>query len=196
MPFPIDGSGQPLFSPELTSSHTGQVPINEDSEEHCFWQASDSVCTTVLTETLSNKKRSRFAHFLCCTVHNRLENDLETNNKQTNVIDLTMRTLVMHTNTHTHTHTRCACVRVCVGVCVCACVGGCAWAVMSAPPFFQSAGRGDLNFWGEDDGPTVVVWESLSESEQEHSPGRKDGQVEVLGGLVQLKEKRRRATSV
>ena len=38
---------------------------------------------------------------------------------------------------------------------------------MSAPPFFQSAGRGDLTFWGEDDGPTVVVWESLSESEQE-----------------------------
>ena len=27
--------------------------------------------------------------------------------------------------------------------------------------------RGDLKFWGEDDGPTVVVWESLSESEQE-----------------------------
>jgi len=40
-------------------------------------------------------------------------------------------------------------------------------AVMSAPPFFQSAGRGDLMFWGEDDGPTVIVWESLSESEQE-----------------------------
>jgi len=38
---------------------------------------------------------------------------------------------------------------------------------MSAPPFFQSAGRGDLKFWGEDDGPTVVVWESLSELEQE-----------------------------
>jgi len=35
-------------------------------------------------------------------------------------------------------------------------------AVMSAPPFFQSAGRGNLKFWGEDDGPTVVVWESLS----------------------------------
>jgi len=33
-------------------------------------------------------------------------------------------------------------------------------AVMSALPFFQSAGRGDLKFWGEDDGPTVVVWES------------------------------------
>jgi len=40
-------------------------------------------------------------------------------------------------------------------------------AVMSATPFFQSAGRGDLQFWGEDDGPTVVVWEDLSESEQE-----------------------------
>jgi len=39
--------------------------------------------------------------------------------------------------------------------------------VMSAPPFFQSAGRGDLKFWREDDGPTVVVWASLLESEQE-----------------------------
>jgi len=39
-------------------------------------------------------------------------------------------------------------------------------AVMSAPPFFQSAGRGDLKIWIEDDGPTVVVWESLLESEQ------------------------------
>jgi len=38
---------------------------------------------------------------------------------------------------------------------------------MSAPPFLQSAGRGDLKFWGEDEGPTVVVWESLSETEQE-----------------------------
>ena len=40
-------------------------------------------------------------------------------------------------------------------------------AVMSAPPLFQSAGRGDVKFWGEDDRPTVVVWESLSESDQE-----------------------------
>jgi len=30
-------------------------------------------------------------------------------------------------------------------------------SVMSATPFFQSAGRGDLKFWGEDDGPTVAV---------------------------------------
>ena len=40
-------------------------------------------------------------------------------------------------------------------------------AVISAPPFLRSAGRGDLKFWGEDDRPTVVVWENLSESEQE-----------------------------
>ena len=40
-------------------------------------------------------------------------------------------------------------------------------AMMSAPPFFQSARRGDLKFWREDDGPTLVVWESLSESEQD-----------------------------
>jgi len=40
-------------------------------------------------------------------------------------------------------------------------------AVMSAPPFFQLAGRGDVMFWREDDVFTVVVWESLSESEQE-----------------------------
>jgi len=40
-------------------------------------------------------------------------------------------------------------------------------AVMSAPPFFQLAGRGDVMFWREDDVLTVVVWESLSESEQE-----------------------------
>jgi len=39
---------------------------------------------------------------------------------------------------------------------------------MSAPPFIQSAGRGDLKFWGEDDGPTVVVCKSLLESEPEH----------------------------
>ena len=78
---------------------------------HCFWQASDSVWTTVFTVTLSKKKRASRA-FGCChiinilslTVHNKLENDLETSNRQTNVIDLTMRTLVTHTNTHTHTH--------------------------------------------------------------------------------------------
>jgi len=38
---------------------------------------------------------------------------------------------------------------------------------MSAPPFFQSAGRGDLLFWGGKEGPTVVIWESLSEKGEE-----------------------------
>jgi len=39
-------------------------------------------------------------------------------------------------------------------------------AAMSAPPFFQSAGRGDLLCWGKKEGPTVVIWESLSEQEK------------------------------
>ena len=30
-------------------------------------------------------------------------------------------------------------------------------AIMSAPPFFQSAGRGDLKFWKKDNGPTIVA---------------------------------------
>jgi hypothetical protein len=33
--------------------------------------------------------------------------------------------------------------------------------IMSAPPFFHSAGRGDLKFWEEDDGLTVRVKESV-----------------------------------
>jgi len=38
---------------------------------------------------------------------------------------------------------------------------------MSAPLFFHSAGQEDLKFWGENDGPAVVVWKFLSKSEQE-----------------------------
>jgi len=47
-------------------------------------------------------------------------------------------------------------------------------AAVSAPPFFQSAGRGDLLFLGGKEGPTVVIWESLSEQEKErtHIAGR------------------------
>jgi len=74
-------------------------------------------------DTVLKRKKPRFARFFCSDVRNKLENDLETNNKQTNLLDLSMRTLVMHTNTHTHTHThthpRCAYVRVCVCVYVC-----------------------------------------------------------------------------
>ena len=57
--------------------------------------------------------------------------------------------------------------------------------VMSAPSFFQSAGRGYLKFWGEDDGPTIGAG-ALVET---------DGQVKGLSGLVQVEEKRRRATT-
>jgi len=68
-------------------------------------------------------------------------------------------------------------------------------AIMSAPPFFQSAGRGDLKFWREDDGPTVVVWEKFI-GIGAGAVVQKDGQVEELGSLVQVEEKRRRATPV
>ena len=37
---------------------------------------------------------------------------------------------------------------------------------MSVPPFFQSAERGDLLFWGGKEGPIVLIWESLSEQEK------------------------------
>ena len=40
-------------------------------------------------------------------------------------------------------------------------------AAMSTPPFFQSAGRGDLLFWRGKEGPTEVIWERLSEQEKE-----------------------------
>jgi len=68
-------------------------------------------------------------------------------------------------------------------------------AVVLAPLFFQSAGRGDLKFWGEDDRTTVVVWERLSESEQEQW-SKKMGRSKNLGSLVQVEGKRRRATPV
>jgi len=40
-------------------------------------------------------------------------------------------------------------------------------AAVSAPPFFQSAGRGDPLFWGKKEGPMVIIWENLSEQEEE-----------------------------
>ena len=39
-------------------------------------------------------------------------------------------------------------------------------AAMPGPPFFQSAGREDVLFWGKKEGPTAVIWESLSEQER------------------------------
>jgi len=57
-------------------------------------------------------------------------------------------------------------------------------AAMSAPPFFQSAGRGDLLYWGEKEGPTVVIWESLSEQGNER--GKHNAR---LGRVVQVKKR-------
>ena len=37
---------------------------------------------------------------------------------------------------------------------------------MTAPPFFTSAFRGDKHLWGHTAGPTVYLWESLSEEER------------------------------
>jgi len=120
-----------------TTSVSQSVPL---LQAPCLWPplflASLRFCVHYsIDRDIVQKKTLRFARFFSLTVHNKLENDLETSNKQTNVIDSTMRMLVTHTNTHTHTntrtdtHTRCACMRVCVCVCVCvhawACMHGC-----------------------------------------------------------------------
>jgi len=68
-------------------------------------------------------------------------------------------------------------------------------SVMSAPPFFQSARRGDLKFWREDDGPTLLIWEGFI-GIGAGAVVEKDGQVEGLGDLMQVEKKRRRATHV
>ena len=66
---------------------------------------------------------------------------------------------------------------------------------MSTAPFFQSAGRGDLKFWGEDGGPTVIVWERLSESEQEQC-SKKMGESKDWVDWCRLRKKERGATPV
>ena len=39
-------------------------------------------------------------------------------------------------------------------------------SMITAPPFFTSAFRGDKHLWGHTAGPTVYLWESLSEEDQ------------------------------
>ena len=41
-------------------------------------------------------------------------------------------------------------------------------SAVSAPPFFQTAGRGDAKFWGDVDGPTVFLWEGLDDLGKQH----------------------------
>ena len=63
-------------------------------------------------------------------------------------------------------------------------------AAISAPPFFQSAGRGELLFWGWKEGPILVIWESLSEHEKKtlKLAGRVDHDAR-LGRVVQVKKR-------
>jgi len=74
---------------------------------------------------------------------------------------------------------------------------------MSASPFFQLAGRGDLLSWREKEGPTVVIWESLSEQEKESwleeasqkSGRRKSAHLSLAGkksSLTMMKRNRKR----
>ena len=62
-------------------------------------------------------------------------------------------------------------------------------AIMSAPPLFESAGRGDLEFWGAVEGPTVIIWESLSELEETNWLKNKIARQKGLGSMVQLKKR-------
>ena len=80
---------------------------------HCFWQDSDSVCTTVLTVTLS-KKKPRLARFFdtvrkingfLVRLSTKKFRNIWKQDNQTNVLDLTMRTLTTHTHTHRQTDT-------------------------------------------------------------------------------------------
>ena len=38
--------------------------------------------------------------------------------------------------------------------------------MVTAPPFFESAGRGECTFWSRGSGPRVIIWDSLSPTEK------------------------------
>ena len=40
-------------------------------------------------------------------------------------------------------------------------------SAVTAPPFFHNAGRGKTRFWGNEQGPTVFLWEGLGEEGRE-----------------------------
>jgi len=52
-------NGKFVYLESFRSSSESQVKALPPLSDLCFWQASDSVCTTVLTVTLSNKKKNR-----------------------------------------------------------------------------------------------------------------------------------------
>jgi len=66
-----------LLPGDCTAPVLAQVPT------HCFWQASDSVCTTVLTVTLSKKKnRASCGFFVVMSTTNLNMSWKQTTNKQ------------------------------------------------------------------------------------------------------------------
>ena len=40
-------------------------------------------------------------------------------------------------------------------------------SAVTAPPFFQGGGRGTVWFWGNEQGPTVFLWDGLGEEGRE-----------------------------
>jgi hypothetical protein len=40
-------------------------------------------------------------------------------------------------------------------------------SAVAAPPFFPNAGRGTARFWGNEQGPTVFLWDGLDEKGRE-----------------------------
>ena len=56
---------------------------------------------------------------------------------------------------------------------------------MSAPPFFQSAGRGSLLFWGEKERPMEVMWESAYQNKKRQVGWKRQAR---LGRVVQVKK--------
>ena len=40
-------------------------------------------------------------------------------------------------------------------------------SAVAAPPFFPNAGRGTVRFWGNEQGPTVFLWDGLDEKGRE-----------------------------
>ena len=119
---------QRQYSPTCPVMDTPTIPL-----AHCFWQVSDSVCTTVWPWHCLKKKKPHFAVFLSWCPQQTWK--WFGNKQQTNKCTWFDNADVGDAHTHTlslsqsHTHTRCVCVLVCVCVYV-VCHGG-TWALDS-----------------------------------------------------------------
>ena len=52
--------------------------------------------------------------------------------------------------------------------------------MVTAAPFFDTARRGKTCFWGEDDGPEVVLWDTLDEEEKREWRGTRGGRKDYI----------------